>query len=107
MKSLTSRADAEAVLKADRAIVYKHSTRCPISAAAYDEVQKFALANPDAPLYLVDVISNRDVSRYVAEETGVQHHSPQAILLEDGKVRWHASHFDITDAVLQREIGTA
>lgn len=103
MKTLTSRADADAAITADRAILYKHSTRCPVSAAAYDEVQKFALANPEAPLYLVDVISNRDVSRYVAEQTGVQHHSPQAILLENGEVRWHASHFDITTAALQRE----
>lgn len=103
MKPLTNQADADAAFSSDWAIVYKHSTRCPISAAAYNEVQKFAVANPDAPVYLIDVITSRAVSRYVAERTGIQHHSPQAILVEDGEVRWHASHFDITSAELERQ----
>ena len=38
----------------------------------------------------------RELSDWVAKTTQVEHESPQALLFQDGKVTWHASHFDIT-----------
>jgi len=49
----------------------------------------------DVPIYLVDVIHSRPLSRYIAQRTGVIHQSPQAIILRSGVPAWHGSHFDL------------
>jgi bacillithiol system protein YtxJ len=72
-------------------IIFKHSTSCPISAAAYREMK-----NVDAEVSLVEVQSAREVSREIANRTGVRHESPQVIVLRNGKAVWNASHFDVT-----------
>lgn len=97
MQSLTDPAefDALAAQGGGPALVLKHSTRCPISAMAFDEVERLEGAHPEVPVYLVDVIADRDVSRHVAQRTGVAHHSPQLILLVHGEVAWDVSHFEI------------
>lgn len=104
MQQLTTRDAVDSVLEQDTAILYKHSTHCPISAAALQEVERFRRTDSRAPIYLVDVIAHRDVARYVAERTGIRHESPQAILLQDGEPMWHASHFNVTAAALEREL---
>jgi bacillithiol system protein YtxJ len=81
-------------------VIFKHSTQCPISAAAYDEVVKFEKGS-NAPVYMIRAIEERPVSNYFASTYGVKHESPQAIVLRDGKVRWHASHWNITEQALQ------
>ena len=87
--------------------VYKHSTVCPVSARAADQYHDFAddFANvdedmdtdPSTPLFTqVMVIENRDLSNEIESRLGIRHESPQLLLLRDGKVTWHASHFSIT-----------
>ena len=95
MQSLTSSDELDTLLKAPLAVVYKHSTRCPISALAASEVEDFADEHPDVPVYVVDVIAHRALSREVADRLDVTHHSPQAIVLAHGRVVWHGSHFDV------------
>ena len=76
-------------------IVFKHSTTCPISGAAYKE-----MAEIESPVALVVVQKARDVSQQVEARTGIRHESPQAIILRDGQAVWSASHWNITtDAV--------
>ena len=77
-------------------MLFKHSPVCPISAAAQREWREFVQAHPEVPTLFVDVIADRPVSRGLAQECGVQHESPQAILFRDGKPAWHASHGSIT-----------
>ncbi len=51
---------------------------------------------PEVEILRVDVIDRREVSRKIAEDTGVKHESPQALLLGPGQeVLWHASHATI------------
>lgn len=107
MQTLTTTQEVDAALARPTAIVYKHSTRCPISAAARGQMENFERRHPDAPLFMVDVIASRDLSRYVENQTGVEHHSPQLILLRDGSPAWDASHFDITADALERELAGA
>ena len=87
--------------------VYKHSTVCPVSARAADQYHDFAEGNADGgtdasssvppPLFTqVMVIENRDLSNEIESRLGVRHESPQLLLLRDGKVTWHVSHFSIT-----------
>ncbi len=82
-------------------LLLKHSTTCPISAAARRAVVHFTEKVPEAACREVLVIEQRPLSRWIAEETGVTHESPQVLLFVDGKVSWHASHWDITLPALQ------
>jgi len=78
-------------------LLFKHSTRCSISATALARVErKWQEADSSAikPFYL-DLIANRPASNHVADVTGVRHESPQAIVLHKGKVVYQATHTDI------------
>ncbi|HEU4883682.1 MAG TPA: bacillithiol system redox-active protein YtxJ, partial [Longimicrobium sp.] len=107
MKEMRSRGDVDAALGEDTAILFKHSTRCPISAAARAEMQRFMELNPDEPVYCVDVNDSAEASRYLAEKTGIEHHSPQVIVTRGGQPEWHASHFDIKADEVGRRAGRA
>ena len=78
----------------------KHSTRCPISAAAQAQYSRFAAAHADVECWQVLVIEQRAISNLVAEETDITHQSPQVMLLQGGKPVWSASHQSITEAAL-------
>ncbi|MBL8730399.1 MAG: bacillithiol system redox-active protein YtxJ [Planctomycetes bacterium] len=93
-------AEFECALQQPRMLLFKHSTACPISAAAYEEYRAFCAGHPDAPTALVDVIADRPAARGIAERCGVRHESPQAILFANGRPVWHASHMAITAATL-------
>jgi bacillithiol system protein YtxJ len=71
-------------------VIFKHSNSCPISAAAYREMQQL-----DNEVVLVEVQSAREVSRELADITGIRHESPQVIVLRNGKAVWNASHFGV------------
>jgi bacillithiol system protein YtxJ len=72
-------------------VLFKHSLTCPISAGVYQEV-----SNADADINIIIMQKARNVSEAVAEKTGIRHESPQAIILKDGKVVYHAAHYDVT-----------
>jgi monothiol bacilliredoxin len=79
-------------------IVFKHSNACSISARAYREMEKVDDVN------ILEVQSARDVSRELANLTGVRHETPQVIVLRDGKAVWNASHFDVTAADVMKAV---
>ena len=81
-------------------VVLKHSTTCPISAAAYHEYTSEALPNA----YLVKVIEQRDVSNEIAKDLQVQHASPQAIVIQNGQATWQATHFHIKASALNEAL---
>ncbi len=81
----------------DDCYIFKHSTTCPISAAAADVVRRHSW---QAPLYWVNVIEQRPLSNRVAERYGVRHESPQLLKISNGVAEAAWSHFDITaDAI--------
>ena len=61
------------------------------------EVSKF-----EGDVNLVIVQHSREVSNVIAAKTGITHHSPQAIVLKDGKPVYHASHYDVTAQDIKR-----
>ena len=78
-------------------LVIKHSTTCPISAAAFSEFNTFVDSlEEDIGTYFVKVRETREVSNQIAEETGVEHQSPQVLFIKDREPLWNASHGDIT-----------
>jgi bacillithiol system protein YtxJ len=92
IRRLEREEDLEAVLAAELALIYKHSPRCAQSLFARGQVNRFAELDSGVPVYMVDVVVHRDLSAVVARRVGVQHESPQAILLRSGEPIWHVSH---------------
>lgn len=87
------------------ALVFKHSLTCGTSAMALEEVQEL-IDGPDigADVYVLRLQTARDVSRAIEDRLGVRHESPQAVLVVDGRVVWHASHFRVTAAAIHAAI---
>ena len=80
-------------------VLFKHSSTCPISAAAYQEMSRL-----EKSVALIVVQRARDVSLEIATRTGVEHQSPQAIILRNGKAVWSASHWRITSAAVEQAL---
>ncbi len=84
-------------------ILFKHSTRCGISAQAHHDLEEAIgdLAR-HSDVYYLDLLRYRPVSDAIAKVFGVPHQSPQVIMLKEGKVVYHASHFSISPDLLLR-----
>lgn len=80
-------------------VLFKHSSTCPISSAAYQQMSKVA-----GEVSLVVVQQARDVSKEVEARTGIRHESPQTIVFRNGQAVWNASHFDITAGAVERAV---
>lgn len=102
VRTLEGAADFEAALAAPQALIYKHSPACGLSTIAADEVRKYLREHPGMPVFVVDVIGRRSLSAEIARRLEVRHESPQAIILREGKVDWHASHRGVTEEALAR-----
>ena len=93
-------------------LLFKHSYTCGISLEALDElVLHMNQQAPDhggetcAPQYaMVTVQTHRAVSNAIAQQLGVRHETPQALLIRDRRVVWSASHFRVTAAAVQSAI---
>jgi bacillithiol system protein YtxJ len=92
--------------KADPVIIFKHSTQCSISGHVYRDFTDFADSVPRVESAVVLVIENRRLSNAIAERFGIRHESPQALIIKDGLVVWHASHWSITAESLSHALGS-
>lgn len=92
-----------------KVLLFKHSTACPISATAFQELESFLLSEvaKNVETAMVHVIEHRAISNAIAERLGVKHESPQALLIEAGQVLWHTSHWDITQDALAQAVNNA
>ncbi|MEM8600134.1 MAG: bacillithiol system redox-active protein YtxJ [Bacteroidota bacterium] len=90
--------DFQAVLDASKehpVAVLKTSIACPISARGQEQFVQLE-NDADPPLYGLVVQYARPLSNHIAEATGVEHQTPQALVLYEGEVVFHASHHHIT-----------
>ena len=78
-------------------VIFKHSTTCPISAAAKEEMDLVA----GVPIYLVVVQEQRGLSDEIAQQFQIQHESPQAIVIVDGEVQEVLNHSAITKEAIE------
>ena len=75
--------------------------------SALDEVETFLRQQPNLTAFTVDVRAQRPLSQQIAARSGVEHESPQIILLRRGIPIWNASHYDITTNALARNLPAA
>ncbi len=82
-------------------ILFKHSTRCPISAMALSGL----LRHPgEFMFFLINIIENRDLSNWIAGKFGILHQSPQVLIIHKGVCVYHTSHMSIDPAALEKEL---
>lgn len=103
--------ELDAVLAASGPVLFfKHSTACPVSAAAYRRIAEYLQTRPAGgpPVYWLKVIESRPISNALAERSGVKHQSPQVLLLKNGAAVWHASHSAISpESITQAVTGSS
>lgn len=85
-------------------IIFKHSTRCSISRMVLKQFEnEFDLEDKVVP-YFLDLLVYRDISNEIATRFGVQHQSPQIIVIKNGKSIYNASHESIDAGKLEQFI---
>lgn len=103
---LTNEAELNTIIeesKTQPVAIYKHSTRCHISAMAMNRLER-EQAPDNIKFYYLDVIAKRPISNKVAELFQVQHESPQLLLIKDGECTYEESHNGIRMDELAEQI---
>ncbi len=73
-------------------LILKHSTRCRISAMALDRIERRWTGEEKIKPYYLDLLAHRDVSAAVEQRYGVEHESPQVLVIRNGQCVYTASH---------------
>ena len=76
-------------------VIFKHSTRCSISAVALQRLQKVSQPS-DIDFYFLDLLSFRGLSNNIAQVFSVPHESPQVLVIRDGQCVYEESHMGIS-----------
>ncbi len=105
IQPLANAESLESFLSEERALLFKHSTACPVSSSAQHEVRRFAEAHPGVPIYQLRVIEERALSDEAARRLEVSHQSPQLILANCGVAEDELTHGQIRIRSIQRMLG--
>lgn len=76
-------------------LLFKHSTRCPVSSMALNDFEREWNTELPVKLVYLDLIAFRPISNEIETLTGVVHQSPQAILVKNNQAIYNASHQSI------------
>ncbi|MEF2278027.1 monothiol bacilliredoxin BrxC family protein [Deinococcus sp. YIM 134068] len=80
------------------AAVFKAGT-CHKTMQGFGVLETF-LQKHELPVGFIRVVDWRPASNHVAERTGIQHHSPQFILFQNGEAQFEVNNWDITQQAL-------
>jgi len=80
--------------KTKNILIFKHSTRCSISDAALNRVERNWKAEDETSLmpFYLDLLKRRDVSNAIAQHYQIEHQSPQALIIKNGKCIFSQTH---------------
>jgi bacillithiol system protein YtxJ len=76
-------------------VIFKHSTRCSISSVALHRLKKSNMPD-NIDFYYLDLISFRNLSNKIAQTFGVNHESPQVLVIKDRQCIYDESHLGIS-----------
>ncbi|MEO5644640.1 MAG: bacillithiol system redox-active protein YtxJ [Bacteroidia bacterium] len=99
-KELTSIAELDeliALSETSTVLILKHSSRCSISKMSLDRLERKWKDGDEqkAVPYFLNLLKHRDVSDAIVQRFGVQHESPQVLLIRNGKCIYSATHSEI------------
>ena len=77
--------------------IFKHSTRCGISRSVLRKFEQQFDSSSSVELHFLDLLNHRDISNEIAHRFNVIHQSPQLLVIKNGVVEVHDSHYDILE----------
>jgi bacillithiol system protein YtxJ len=85
-------------------LLFKHSTRCSISSMALNRIESNWKDSDNELIkpYYLDLIAHRDISNLIAAHYGIEHQSPQALVISNGECIYHESHTNIRYADIMK-----
>jgi len=87
-------------------LFFKHSRTCGISHRAFREFEHYLQSPESAGVRncVIVVQTAREASNDLARLVGVEHESPQAILVRDGQAIWNDSHLALKSETLKAAV---
>ena len=79
-------------------LIFKHSTRCSTSSMALARVERSwdkQTTNLPTPYYL-DLLKHRDISNAIATRYGIEHQSPQVLVIDKARCIYSQTHMAIS-----------
>jgi bacillithiol system protein YtxJ len=76
--------------------LFKHSIRCGVSSMVLSRFEK-QMRERNKNYYFLNILGNRDLSNWIADELNIRHESPQLIVLKNAKVIAYDSHYNLLD----------
>lgn len=104
---LTSDAQLDAIKQESEkqpVLIFKHSTTCSISAMALSRMERNWNEQIGVKPYYLDLLANRPISAKIESDFGVEHESPQVLLIRNGACVYDASHMGISFAGVQQAV---
>ncbi len=84
-------------------VIFKHSTRCSISAMAKGRLER-SIAPGNADFYYLDLIAYRNISNKISSVFNVYHESPQILVIKNGECIYDESHGSITMDEIEEQV---
>ena len=84
--------------------LFKHSSTCPVSAAAWNEYNEYCSLHPNQLFLFLVVQEDRELSKEIEAITGIKHESPQLFHFANEQVDWQATHNKIKNKSMQEFI---
>jgi bacillithiol system protein YtxJ len=83
-------------------LIFKHSMTCGLSSRAFGEFERYLQAPESSQVrnFIIVIQKARRVSDELARSIGIQHESPQAIIVRGGRAVWADSHLALKSGTL-------
>ncbi|WP_196892520.1 bacillithiol system redox-active protein YtxJ [Aureivirga marina] len=102
LKDLKTLSEIKEISKEKPVVIFKHSTRCGVSRGVLRQFERLMSDYKETDFYFLDLLAHRSVSNAIAEIFQVIHQSPQMLIIKDGEVVKHESHYQIVDVPLTK-----
>jgi len=76
--------------------IFKHSIRCGISSVILNRFDK-QMREKNQGYYFLNILANRELSNWIADELNIRHESPQLIVIKGAKVIAYDSHYRLLE----------
>ena len=92
----TDQAQFEKLWKSDQVfVIVKYSPRCPLCLDKMWDLYKRMASSKAENIYQLDVVAQPDIKTYITGQIGIEHRTPQLIMIHDKKIILQQSENDI------------
>ena len=87
-------------------VLFKHSTRCSISATALSRLERAWSKEEMAEIkyYYLDLLNYRNISQKIESVFGIGHESPQLLIISNGSCVYNSSHMSINYQEIKQQL---